>query len=219
MLMIGLPYAAIAVFIAGVIWRYRNPLPITARSSQMLESRWLAFGAVPFHAGVVTLFLGHVIPLLIPTQWQALVSNRSALLVVETLGSAAALLCLIGLVILFVRRIALRTPSPLLDFIVLAVLIAQVALGLGVATMHRWGAIWSALTTTPYLWSIFTLQPDASLVAGMPLLVTLHIAGAWIVLALVPFTRLVHMFALPLRYLTRPPQKVVWSTPSARRSL
>lgn len=211
MLMIGLPYAAIAVFIAGVIWRYRNPLTITARSSQMLESRWLAFGAVPFHAGVVTLFLGHVIPLLIPTQWQALVSNRSALLVVETLGSAAALLCLIGLVILFVRRIALRTPSPLLDFIVLAVLIAQVALGLGVATMHRWGAIWSARTTTPYLWSIFTLQPDASLVGGVPLLVTLHIAGAWIVLALVPFTRLVHMLALPLGYLVRPPQKVVWT--------
>ena len=219
MLMIGLPYAAIALFIAGVIWRYRNPLTITARSSQLLESRWLAFGAVPFHAGVVTLFLGHLIPLLIPSQWQALVSNRTALLVVETLGSAAGLLCLIGLVILFARRLTLRAASPLADFVVVAILIAQVVLGLGVATMHRWGAVWSARTTTPYLWRIVTLQPDASLVAGVPLLVTLHIAGAWIVLALVPFTRLVHMFALPLRYLTRPPQRVVWSTPSGRRSL
>jgi nitrate reductase gamma subunit len=39
----------------------------------------------------------------------------------------------------------------------------------------------------------------------------LHLTGAWIVLALVPFTRLVHMFALPVHYLTRPPQKVVWA--------
>jgi nitrate reductase gamma subunit len=38
-----------------------------------------------------------------------------------------------------------------------------------------------------------------------------HLAGAWIVLALVPFTRLVHLLALPLGYLGRAPQKVVWA--------
>jgi nitrate reductase gamma subunit len=210
MLMTALPYAAIALFVAGVVWRYRNPSTMTARSSQILESRWLAFGAVPFHAGVVTLFLGHLVPVLIPQQWRALVSNRNALLAVETIGSAAAILCLAGLVVLFVRRAMLRPLSPLLDFVVLAILIAQVAVGLGVATMHRWGSIWSAVTTSPYLRSIVALQPDASLVAGVPPLVTLHVAGAWVVLALVPYTRLVHMFALPLGYLTRPLQKVVW---------
>jgi nitrate reductase gamma subunit len=210
MLMIGLPYAAVAVFAAGLIWRYRNPLTITARSSQILESRWLAFGAVPFHAGVVTLFLGHLLPLLFPSQWRAFASHRAALLIVESLGAAAAILCLAGLVILFVRRTTLRSPSPILDFVVLAILIALVALGLAVAAMYRWGALWSTATAFPYLRSIATFQPDPSLVAGMPPLMTAHLAGAWIVLALIPFTRLVHMFALPLGYLTRPPQKVVW---------
>jgi len=210
MLLIGLPYAAIALFVAGVIWRYRNPLTITARSSQILESRWLAFGAVPFHAGVLTLFAGHLIPLLFPTQWRAFVSNRTALLTVETIGTAAAIHCLAGLVILFVRRITLRPPARVADLVVLTILIAQVALGLAVAVLHRWGAVWSASTVIPYLRSIVTLQPDPSLVAGVPTLMTLHLAGAWIVLALIPFTRLVHMFSLPLGYLVRPPQKVIW---------
>ena len=211
MLMTALPYAAIALFIAGVIWRYRNPLTITARSSQILESRWLAFGAVPFHAGIITLCAGHIVPLLIPAQWQAFVSHRPALLAVETLGTAAALASLAGLVILFLRRTTLRPPSPLLDFIVLAILIAQTALGLAIATLHRWGAIWSATTTTPYLRSILALQPDPSFIAGVPPLVTLHIAAAWILLALIPFTRLVHILTLPLGYLWRAPQKVVWA--------
>jgi len=212
MLMTALPYAAIALFIVGVVWRARNPVTITARSSQILESRWLAFGAVPFHAGVITLFLGHFVPLFVPAAtWQALLRHRAALLIIETIGSAAAILCLAGLIVLLLRRIALRPTSPLLDYVVLVLLIAQVAIGLGVATMYRWGAIWSAVTTTPYLRSIATLQPDPTLVAGVPTLVTLHIAGAWIILALIPFTRLVHMLALPLGYLTRPPQKVIWS--------
>ena len=210
MLMIGLPYAAIAVFVAGVVWRYRNPLTITARSSQILESRWLAFGAVPFHAGVLTLCIGHFIPVVIPYQWRALVSHRPFLLTVETIGAAAAILCLAGLLILFARRSALRPASTPLDFVVLAILIAQAALGLAVATTYRWGSLWSTATTTPYLWSILTLRPDPSLVTGIPPLMTAHLAGAWIVLALIPFTRLVHMFSLPLGYLVRPPQKVVW---------
>jgi nitrate reductase gamma subunit len=162
-------------------------------------------------AGVVTLFVGHLVPLPIPSQWQAVFAHRWALLTFETIGSAAAILCLAGLLVLLVRRTALRPRSAPLDFVVLAILIAQVALGLAAATLHRWGAVWSVGTTTPYLRSIVTLRPDPSLVAGVPLLVTLHLTGAWIVLALIPFTRLVHIFALPLQYLTRPPQKVVWA--------
>jgi nitrate reductase gamma subunit len=214
LLLVGLPYAAIAVFIAGVIWRYRSPMTISSLSSQILESRWLVWGSVPFHLGIAILFIGHLIPLIAPGLWRELVSNRTALLTVETIGAGAAILCLVGLVVLYVRRVlsrAVLAGSTAIDLVVLAILIAQVALGLGVATMHRWGAVWSTGTTTPYLWSLLTLRPNPEFVAGVPLLMTLHLAGAWIVLALVPFTRLVHMFSLPLGYLRRPPQKVVWA--------
>ncbi len=207
---VALPYAAIVVFIVGLALRYRSQSTISSRSSQLLESRWLVWGSIPFHLGIVLLFLGHLVPVLFPTQWQSLVSNRNALLAIETIGAGAAILCLIGLIVLFIRRVSsahVRSSSTIPDLIVLALLIAQVALGLSVATMHRWGAVWSVGTTTPYLRSLFTLRPDPTLVAGVPLLVTLHLAGAWIVLALVPFTRLVHMFALPLGYLVRKPQQ------------
>lgn len=214
LLFVGLPYAAIVVFIAGLIWRYRSPLTISSQSSQIVERQWLLWGSIPFHLGIVLLFLGHLAPFVAPRPWQRFVSNRAALLTVESIGTAAALLCLIGLVVLLVRRVSsasVRAGSTKVDVVVLALLIAQVILGLGVGTMHRWGAVWSVATTTPYLWSIVTLRPDPALVAALPPLMRFHLAGAWIVLALVPFTRLVHLLALPLGYLTRPPQKVVWA--------
>jgi nitrate reductase gamma subunit len=214
LLLVGLPYAAIVVFVAGLIRRYRSPFTISSLSSQILESRWLVWGSVPFHLGIALLFFGHLAPLIAPRQWQVFVSNRTVLLAVESIGTAAAILCLVGLVVLFIRRVsaaAVRASSTMVDLAVLAVLIVQVALGLGVATVHRWGAVWSVATTTPYLWSVLTMRPDPALVAAVPPLMKFHLVTAWIVLALVPFTRLVHMLALPLGYLARPPQKVVWA--------
>ncbi len=211
---VGLPYAAIVVFIAGLVWRYRSRGTVSSLSSQMLESRWLAWGALPFHLGIAILVVGHLIPVIVPGAWQAFLSNRTVLLTVETIGAAAAVLCLAGLIVLLVRRVSiasLRASSTVFDIIVLALLIAQVVLGLQVAITERWGALWSARTTTPYLWSVFTLRPDPAFLAGMPLSVTLHIIGAWITLALIPFTRLVHMFSLPVGYLFRAPQRVLWA--------
>ena len=215
-----LPYAAIVLFLAGIAWRMRNRFTVSSLSSQILESRSLVWGSVPFHLGVIILFLGHLIPLVAPQAWQRLVSNRTALLTVEAVGAAAAVLTLAGLTVLLVRRLgtpAIRAVSSVADVVVLVLLVGQVALGLGVALLHRWGAVWSPQTTTPYLRSVFTLQPAPEHIAGLPMLMMLHLAGAWILLALIPFTRLVHMFTLPLRYLMRPPQRVIWLSRRTRK--
>lgn len=213
LLLVALPYASLVICVAGLMWRFRQRLTISSQSSQILESRWLVWGTVPFHLGIAILFLGHLTPLLFPQTWRAFVSNRAALLSVETVGAAAAILCLVGLVVLLVRRIgmrAVRAGSTPVDVIVLAVLIAQVALGFSVAILHRWGAVWSVGTTVPYLLSLIALRPDPAFVAGVPPLMMYHLTGAWLVVALLPFTRLTHMFTLPVGYLVRPPQKVVW---------
>lgn len=215
LLLVALPYAAIVVFVVGMVWRLRRRYSISSLSSQVLESRFLPWGSVPFHLGIVILVAGHLLPLLFPAWWQRLVVNRTALLALESAGAAAALLCLVGLVVLAFRRLlspSVRPVSTAADLLVLAILISQVAIGFALAMLHRWGAVWSARTTTPYLWSLVTLQPDPAFVAGAPLLLTLHISLAWMVLALIPFTRLVHLFFVPLGYLRRPPQKVVWSS-------
>jgi nitrate reductase gamma subunit len=213
LLMVGLPYAAIVIFLAGVLWRLRSRFTVSSLSSQILESRFLPWGSVPFHMGILILFLGHLLPTLLPGTWLKLVSYTGVLLAVEAVGVAAAILCLLGLVILLWRRAVsptVRAGSTFVDFVVLAILIAQVAIGLSLATMHRWGALWSEGTTAPYLRSLATLQPEPAYVAGTPLLLTLHLVGAWVVLALIPFSRLIHIFLAPIQYLWRPPQKVMW---------
>jgi nitrate reductase gamma subunit len=215
LLLLALPYASALIFAVGMAWRHRRaPFTVSALSSQFLEARGVRWGAVPFHLGIAILFVGHLLPFLFPAAWRDLVSRRPALLTVETVGIAAALLTMAGLLLLLGRRFAspsVRAVTSRADLLVLVLLVAQVGLGLAVALLHRWGAVWSVGTTTPYLWSLVTLRPDATLVAGLPLLAKLHLTGAWVVLALVPFTRLVHLFSVPLGYLTRPYQRVVWS--------
>ena len=214
---VGLPYLALVVLLAGSVYRYRaNQFSYSALSSQFLEGRRLPWGTIPWHAGILILLVGHLIPVLAPGPWQAITSSRPVLLVVETAGVAAAVLAILGLAVLLARRVTsarLQPVSSALDVVVLLILLAQVAAGLGVALLHRWGAQWSVGTTTPYLWSLVKLEPDLALVQGLPPLVKVHLVGAWVVFLLLPFTRLVHLFSIPVGYLTRPWQKVVWANP------
>jgi nitrate reductase gamma subunit len=56
----------------------------------------------------------------------------------------------------------------------------------------------------PWFGSIFTLKPDAGLVAGSPFIVKLHMIVVFVFLAYFPFTKLVHFFSYPFAYITRP---------------
>jgi len=212
----ALPYLALALLVFGSLYRYRTRrFTYSALSSQFLESRALRWGTVPFHLGILVLLVGHLVPFLAPVLWRDLVAHRPFLLAVETVGVAAAALTVVGLGVLFLRRITaskLQHVSTVLDLAVVLLLGFQVVVGLGVAVMHRWGAVWSVGTITPYLWSLLELQPDVSYVAALPPLVKLHLVGAWAIFLIVPFSRLVHVFSLPLGYLVRPPQRVVWAT-------
>ncbi len=215
-LFVGLPYLAAATLVVGTILRWRRDrFSWSALSSQVLESRLLAWGTIPFHAGIVLVFVGHLLPALFPSVWQRLAGRPAWLAAVETVGLAGALAAGAGLAVLIFRRSAtprVRAAGSVMDAVVLALLIGQVGLGIAVATLHRWGSVWSAGTTTPYLWSLLTLRPDPSLVEGLPTLVKAHLTGAWILAIAFPFSRLVHMLSLPLGYLVRPPQRVVWSS-------
>jgi nitrite reductase/ring-hydroxylating ferredoxin subunit len=100
-----------------------------------------------------------------------------------------------------------------MDLVVIALLFIQVALGAATAMHCKWGSAWCSGTTTPYLWSLLTLHPDPSYIADLPLIVKGHILGGWLFILVIPFSRLIHMFAVPIEYLFRPPQNVVWTNP------
>jgi nitrate reductase gamma subunit len=218
-LLIGLPYLAFVTAIVAGVWRWRNRrYSLSARSSQFLEDRQLLWGSAPWHIGIITVLLGHVVAAVFPQVWAAILTVPGAVFAIETIGVAASLLAIVGLVTLIVRRLTsarLQAVTTNADLIVVALLLAQILLGLITATDFRYGSAWSTGTVVPYFWSIVTLHPEMSYVADFPMLFKLHIVGGWLFILVLPFTRLIHLLAVPLQYLWRAPQLVVWN--NARR--
>lgn len=221
-LFVGLPYIALVLMVVLSVYRYRTQrFTYSALGSQFLESNQLRWGSLSWHYGILILLVGHLIPVLLPGVWQALTSIPAFLIGVEVIGIVAAFLALTGLLVLVYRRSTSARVSAVTttaDYLLLILLIAQVLVGVSVATGARWGAIWSTSTTTPYLWSLATFQPQPEYITGLPPTVKLHLVLAWCIFMVVPFTRLVHIFSVPIAYLWRAPQKVVWTTPAPRPS-
>jgi nitrate reductase gamma subunit len=209
------PYVAIVLFFVISIWRYRkNAYRVSSLSSQFLESRKLFWGSVPFHLGILTLFLGHLIGFLIPRQVMAWNESPLRLLVLEVTGLVAGLLTLVGLVLLIWRRHTsdrLRPLTSKIDVLLYLVLLFDVVTGLYIALGHRWGSAWYVHVLAPYLQSLFTFQPNVSLVADLPIVVKMHVVGAFVLFALFSFTRLMHILVAPIPYLWRRAQLVIWN--------
>lgn len=213
-LFIGIPYSAIVVFLVGTIYRYRKTgFQVSSLSSQFLESRNLFWGSVPFHFGILICFLGHLIAFLIPQSVLLWNSSPARLVILEITGFAFGLSALVGLVALMIRRTTnprVLIVSNVMDFVIEGLLLAQILLGLWVALGYRWGSSWFAADLSPYLWSLFTLRPDIQAVAALPLVIQLHVIGAFLIFAVFPFTRLIHVLVAPFHYIWRPYQRVIW---------
>jgi nitrate reductase gamma subunit len=218
-LFVGLPYIAILVAVIGSVRRARlDKFSMTTRSSQFLEDQQLIFGSAPWHIGIIVVLLGHIIAGVLPRVWSSLLTVPGALIAIETIGVASSLLAIVGLLALIYRRItsariqAVTTPA---DLVLVSLLLAQVIVGLLSAVYFRHGAAWSTGTVVPYFWGLVTLHPDMTYVADFPMLFKLHLIGAWLLILLLPFTRLMHVLVVPVHYLWRAPQLVVWN--NARR--
>lgn len=214
------PYVALALSIIGSFQRMRGkPFSVSSLSSQLLERKLLFFGSIPFHWGILIILLGHLLAVLLPKGlllWNA-VPLRLYLL--EITGLALALWALGGLLVLFFRRLfnrrilAVTRPT---DVIVLLLLLVSVVTGILTALLYRYGSFWFPAVFTPYLWSILTLRPRPELVADLPFWIQLHAFNFWLLLALFPFTRLIHIITVPLGYLWRPWQIVIWMRKNRR---
>lgn len=222
LLFVALPYLALFTCVFGSIYRMRTqPLTYSSLSSQFLESKGLMWGSLPWHIGIILILLAHVVAFLVPGFWQSLMSHHAVLMAVESIGLGLSVLCLLGLMVLTVRRLTslkLQAVTTTMDLVIILLLFLQVGLGAAIAVHCQWGSSWCSGTTTPYMWSILTFQPDVTHISELPLLVKAHIVGAWLFLLVIPFSRLIHMFAVPLEYLVRPPQNVVWTTARQRQS-
>ena len=211
---IALPYIALIVFLIGTIYNYRvTKFKISSLSSEFLEGRHLFWGSVPFHWGLLFLFFGHLIAFLIPNAVIAWNSQPVRLLVLEISAFVFGLSMLVGLINLLIRRWSnhrIRVVTTYMDIIVEVLILSQVLIGLWIAYEYRWGSSWFAATLTPYLWSVFKLNPSIDAVSVMPIWIKLHIIGSYLIILLFPFSRLMHALVAPIDYLWRPYQRVIW---------
>jgi nitrate reductase gamma subunit len=209
------PYAAVTLAVVVTIQRYfRKGFTYSSLSSQFLESDELFYGSVPWHIGILIVLLGHVVGFLFPRQVLWFNGVPARLYILESTGLLFGLLALVGIVSLAIRRISsprIRAVTSRMDVLVLLVLLVQVVLGVYVALFYRWGSSWYAASAVPYLRSLWTLQPDLTMIAPLPMAVKAHILTAYIFVAIFPFSRLVHMLVVPIHYLWRPYQLVIWN--------
>jgi nitrate reductase gamma subunit len=212
---IALPYAALLLFLVGTIYRYKaTKFKFSTLSSQFLETRKLYWGSVPFHWGILFLFFGHLTAFLFPSCILLWNQIPVRLAILEISAFVAGIITFLGLINLFYRRLTnsrVRIVTNYMDIVLEILLITEILLGLWVAYGYRWGSSWFATILSPYLTSIFNLNPQIDAVVMLPLIVQLHIIFAFTIFMIIPFTRLVHVLVFPLSYLWRPYQKVIWN--------
>jgi nitrate reductase gamma subunit len=216
------PYIALSVLAVGSVIRYdREPYSWRAGSSQLLRRKQLILGSVLFHIGVLVIFFGHLVGLLTPIAlFDALgISHSAKQLLAIVAGGVAGVIALIGASLLLHRRLfdaRIRSTTSFADMAILLLLYAQLLLGLAtiaVSMNHLDGH--EMVTFMSWAQGIFTFQADASQhIAHAHWLFKMHIFLGLTIFLVFPFTRLVHMFSAPFRYVFRTGYQVVRRKPA-----
>ena len=213
-LWVVVPYVSLAIFVLGHWWRYRyDKFGWTTRSSQLYESKLLRWASPMFHFGILAVFLGHVMGLGIPKAWTEAVGMTDEIyhFLAVSIGAVAGFCTVVGMALLIYRRrtvgpvFSATTPMDKVMYLVLAIVIflgmwntiAGSILNLGGHYDYRDGvSVWFR--------GIFRFDLQPALMADAPIGFQLHGFSAFVLFALWPFTRLVHVFSAPIGYMWRP---------------
>jgi nitrate reductase gamma subunit len=197
------PYIALAIFLLGSLIRFdREQYTWKTESSQLLHRGALRVGNILFHVGVLGLFFGHAVGLLTPVAvWDALgVSHGAKQIFAMAAGGIMGSLCLIGIVILLVRRFSndrLMRVTTIKDMVVMLWILATLSLGLisiFVSASHTDGHVMVQLMT--WAQHVITFRGDAaSFIAEAPFIFKLHLFMGMSLFVIFPFTRLVHVWS------------------------
>ena len=220
------PYIALSVMLIGSIVRYeRDPFTWKTSSSQLLRRRQLVVGSILFHVGILVIFVGHFVGLLTPIWFfDAIgISHGAKQIIAIVVGGVAGVVALVGGGMLLHRRLTdprIRKTSSFADIAILAILLLQLILGLGtifVSLGHLDGS--EMIKFMAWAQGIFTFRADAAdHIADAAPLFKLHLFLGLTIFLVFPFTRLVHMLSMPIRYVFRPGYQVVRSRSSSPRT-
>ena len=214
-LFVGFPYIALSLaLVVGILRFVWRPFSYSSLSSQFLENKQLFWGSGLWHWGILWVLLGHLGAFLMPKQILAWNSQPIRLYLLEASGLIMALLALVGVVALMVRRSStpkIKVVTTAMDWVVLILLLLQVTTGIDTALRYRWGSSWYASNAVPYLWSLLSLNPRPEFIQPLPWLPKIHILSGLTLILVIPFSRLVHVLVFPFWYYWRKQQLVIWN--------
>ena len=209
------PYIALAVFFIGSWLRFdRSMYTWRTGSSQMLSDRGMRIGSNLFHLGILAILGGHLVGLLTPhAMYEDFITAPQKQLLAMLAGGVFGVVCLVGITILTVRRLTnprVKATGTVGDTIVLLLLFLQLLLGLYTiveSTHHMDGSVMMMLAE--WAQHIVTFRGGAAeFVAPVAWVYKAHIFLGLTLFLIAPFTRLVHVWSIPLSYLWRPYQVV-----------
>ena len=210
------PYIAATVFLLGSLFRYdRDQYTWKASSSQLLSTKGMRIGSNLFHVGIILLFFGHLVGLLTPhSVYEHFISAENKQIMAMTAGGIFGTLCFIGMVILIHRRLTnprIRATTKFSDIFILLLLFVQLCLGLltlPASAQHMDGSSMIALAN--WAQHIVTFRPGAAAyLLHEPLIFKLHIFLGLTMFLVFPFTRLVHVWSAPAKYVFRKGYQIV----------
>jgi nitrate reductase gamma subunit len=212
------PYIALTVFLLGSWLRFdREQYTWKSDSSQLLSKANMRLGSNLFHVGIIAIFFGHAVGLLTPhSVFKAMgVSDMAHQMIAIWAGSIFGGMCLIGGVILWLRRMfnarvsaaSRRSDKLILTWLLITLLIglSTIPVSIGHATHDNPGVM---IALAEWVQSIIYLHPDPSLLNGVDTIFKVHLFFGMTVFLVFPFTRMVHVWSAPFGYIGRPYQIV-----------
>lgn len=209
------PYICLAVLAIGTLIRYeREQYSWRASSSQLLADKGLRVGNILFHIGIIVIFFGHLVGLLTPHFiYEYFITAEQKQMLAIIVGGVAGIVGFIGLTILVYRRLfvaRIRMTSSISDILVIVIFWVQITLGLltiPFSLAHHDATI--MLNLSEWAQHILTFRSGASdFIVGVDWVFQVHLILGLTIFLLFPFTRLVHMLSIPIKYIGRPYQVV-----------
>jgi nitrate reductase gamma subunit len=203
------PYIALTVFVIGHTYRYfTDYFHWNAKSSELLDKDSLRVGVTLWHWGIILTFGGHLFGLMTPQRWLDRLGLTAQLHSIMSIygGILFGAVAWIGLMLLLRRRVSvkhIRATNVTNDYVLLVLFVFVVTAGLYNCFAHREGTL-TLYTVAPWIRGIVTFTPEPALMDSVPWSYKIHILAALALLGFSPFTRLVHIWSVPIPYLIRP---------------
>ncbi len=206
------PYLAGTVFLVGSLLRYEfDQAGWSTYSTQLLASRrYMLWASNLWHVGILLVFGGHFIGMLTPVFEWLRVPAIAHQWIAFTAGTAFGTIAMIGGLMLLLRRYvnpSVRAAGRFSDLLILVWLLVTLGLGLGTQAitlpdlLH--GNVANMDIFRAYLEGLATFRPHPALLMQIPIIFKVHMLFGMTVFLLFPFTRLVHIWTVPLNYLVR----------------